>query len=222
MAINGIDFWKLKEWITIHEAACLALDCDPSILDAEPPGWKGCYSALMEAVEFDLKEEIINDKKIKRLSSYLREKSQDIIDSLIESNKNLIFTSNSVRGYDLKYRNDFGAGDIELAQIKVSAIKEWLELRGIRPAFFFSEEPEYQTPTSNENPIYETPLMLIMYATIDQFYGENFESGDSDSHTSQKDVLEWLTVNYALSGAKAMAIDKMTRPNRLRDPKGQS
>jgi len=223
MEINGIDFWKLKESLTIHEASSLALGCDPAKVKevSEPKGWRGCYSALVDAVKSDIDQEFENDREIKELRIEF-DQDFDMIDSLIERNKSLIFISNVVKGYDLKYVTDFGPGDIDSAEIKVSAIKKWFDLRGIRPAFFFSEEPEHQTPTRNKNPNYETLLMSIMYATIDRYYGENYMPDERDTVPLQTTVVEWLIGNYSLSKSEAMAIDKMTRPNRSRHPKGES
>ena len=47
---KGLDLWKLKRYLTIHEAACLALNVDPNKLSKEPNGWGAVYAALLEDI----------------------------------------------------------------------------------------------------------------------------------------------------------------------------
>jgi len=48
---TSLDFWKLREWLTIDEATFLALGIDPSNGGYRPDGWDGLNAALLEAVE---------------------------------------------------------------------------------------------------------------------------------------------------------------------------
>jgi len=208
---DSLKFWQLREWLTIHEAACLALNCNPSNTDYEPNGWKGFYSALGEAVELDMQTEYECDKALDVVVSH---------DTRYHTN--LIFSVSTVKGYELGHFEDFGQPQIDDANIKVTAIKEWLVLKDIKPPFFFPEDVKQQTIITKSKPEYQTHLMTIMYKTINRYYGENYDPNDRDSVPKQTNVIQWLRETYPpLSEAEAKAIDKMTRPEQSKSPQGE-
>jgi len=210
---DRLQFWTLREWLTLHEAASLICDDDPSVtfissadeaaaldlsgtayvIGLASDGYDAMYGALKEAVEMGLDTEF-------------RQGKQKIVQPSAA-----IFTPMTVKNYDLS------TGDIHEAQIEVIAIKKWLTMKEIQPAFFFPEQAEQQVKSKSD---YQTRLMSIMYATIDRYYGDNYEHDNSDTVPKQVDVIEWLVTNFSLSDAKAKAIDKLTRPDHSKSPKG--
>lgn len=214
-------FWQLKEWLTIYEASCLALDCDPSNTDREPKGWKGFYSALSEAVELDIAAEDEYEKAIEEIYPPSCEEDENIFDTLAERYNKIIFSSLNVRGYKLGQHEDFGFPSINDANIKITSIKEWLNLKSFQPHFFSPEEPEKQTKKEEYRPEYQTYLMSIMYDTIKRYYGENYDPNDRDSVPNQIRLIAWLRDTYSLSDPEAKAIDKMLRPEQVKRPQGK-
>ena len=222
---DDLKFWQLKEWLTIHEASCLALNCDPSNPGYEEPiGWKGFYSALCEAVELDMETDYEYEKAVDIVLS--RDNFYDkIYQSLVDRNDKLIFSGANVKGYELGHSEDYGLPQIDEANIKITAIKEWLTLKGIKSPFFFPDEPDQQAVITKSKPKpkpeYQTKLMSIMYDTIKRYYGANYDPNDRDSVPKQTNVIEWIRETYTLSEAEAKAIDKMTRPDQTKSPQGK-
>jgi hypothetical protein len=214
----SLEFWRLREWLTIHEASCLALGCDPNIRDEEPIGWKGFYSALGEAVVIDMKTEYEYDKALDIVLSP-DTRYYTIYQGLLDRKDNLIFSESTVKGYELGQLEEFSPPPIDEVNIKVTAIKEWLTLKSIKPPFFFPDEPEQQTVISK--PEYQTRLMSIMYETINRYYGENYDPSDRDTVPNQIRLIAWLRDTYSLSDPEAKAIDKILRPEQVKRPQGK-
>jgi hypothetical protein len=104
-------------------------------------------------------------------------------------------------------------------EVSQAAIPERLSSLGNEPEYFSSMGSNVKAEVI-EKPEYQTPLMVIMYATIKRYYGENYDPNDRDSWTKQTDVIGWIRKKYSLSEAKAKAIEKMTRPDKSIYPQG--
>jgi hypothetical protein len=116
-----------------------------------------------------------------------------------------IFTPNNIRfSAEIEHSDDF--------LIRQAAIPEWLNSKGIESEYFSSLDRPFTTDVI-ARPEYQTELMLIMYDTIERYYGNNYDLNDSDTAPKQTDVIGWIMEKYSISEAKAKAVDKMTRPD---------
>jgi len=180
-SVFNLEFWSLREWLTIDEATYLALGCDPSNKNYCPDGWEGLSSVLYEAVA---------------------------------NSDGFTFDSRTV---DFKEEGL----NVDKTLIKVSAIKEWFQLKKMENAFFNREKKESINTEEIVRPEYRSRLMTIMYETINRYYSKNYDPNDRDTVTKQTDLVEWLETTYSLSNAEARAIDKMTRPEQSISPQGK-
>jgi hypothetical protein len=193
---DGLRFWKFKTWLNAHEVANLIIGNDPVVdLDEEPRGWRPIYDELIEA-----------------LSRYCYVK-ESFTGRLDLGPYEGIFTPDNISG-------DTGGGDnVSTFGIRQAAIPEWLNACGIESGYFSSLDNQVKTDVI-ARPEYQTELMLIMYYTIERYYGENYDPNDSETTPKQTDVIGWIIEKYSISHAKAMAVDKMTRPDKSIYPQG--
>jgi hypothetical protein len=206
---DGLKFWKCKTWLNAHEAANLIIGNDPiDGLDEEPRGWRPIYDELIDALNryCYVKENLTGRNDLGPYEG--------------------IFKSDNISGYteEGNHVSTFG--------IRQTAIPEWLNACGVESEYFSSldkqnkrfvippPESEYFSWPDNPDkidviarPEYQTKLMAIMYATIERYYGENYDPNDSDTAPKQTDVIGWIRKKYSLSEAKAKAVEKMTRPD---------
>jgi len=101
-------------------------------------------------------------------------------------------------------------------KLEVVDIKIWLEHKNFKPEFFFPKSMKSLEDDESSKPEYQTFLMSILYKTIQRYYGENFDPNDSDTNTTQKDIIDWLMKTFSLSKRQAEAIDIITRPKQLK------
>ena len=180
-----LQFWRLKEWLSIYQAAVLACGEDPSNNYVEtahdvqgcmihglpyeygmPSGFNAFSSALIDYVQKD---------------SYLSGITDDDRDVVFKDIRN----------------NGRAPSDINInTELKVIDIKRWLNIEGIKPDFFFPELDEEQIITSRTT--HQTDLMSIMYKTIDRFYGENYDPNNRDTFTKQEYITGWLKDEFSL------------------------
>lgn len=165
---DKLQFWVLKEWLTIYQAAMLACGEDPSLdeggdpIAATPVGYDAFHQALLDDVKKDNLEQMVGD----------------VPDAIFKEIKN-----------DYRSRPIIKLN----TELKVTDIKQWLTRKGIKPPFFFPEDEGDITTTSR--PIYQTHLMSLMYKTIDRYYGENYDPNDRDTVPKQVNVTDWLETN---------------------------
>jgi hypothetical protein len=180
-----LKFWKLKEWLTADQAAHLISDRDPC--EYWHASWQPIYEALNLAYEKHC--HIRDDKRETDIKPYEG-----------------IFTPVNIKTI-------FGrVGRIDDFEIRQAAIPEWLSSNGIESDYFSLLDYPVKTEVI-ARPEYQTALMVIMYATIERYYGENYDPDDRDTVPKQIDVIGWIRKKYSISEARAKAVDKMTRPN---------
>jgi len=192
---DKLQFWTMKDWLTIYQATMLACGEDPSLdeIGNTTTGIPVGYDAFHQALIDDVKKDSTN--------WFLEEDDPDVIFNNIKNDHNRI------------------RSDIRLdTQLQVTDIKRWLSKKGKKPAFFFPEEID--KPHIEVNVGYQTRLMTIMYTVINRYYADNYDPDNRDTVPKQVDVIEWLVTNYSLSDVEAKAIDKLTRPERSKSPKG--
>jgi hypothetical protein len=205
------EFWKKKEWLVAHEVALLVIGIDPRArFDEEPIGWRPIYDTLILALNryrfvkaefmgFDGEgpfEGIFRPGNIKGDAGGLNNTSTFGI------RQTAIF--NWLCCYNIK--------STYFTAARQTAIPEWLYPNGIESDYFSSLDNPVKTEVITR-PEYQTELMVIMYATIKRYYGENYDPNDSDTAPKQNDVIGWIRNTYSISEAKAKAVEKMTRPD---------
>lgn len=189
--MSDLNYWRLKEWLTAHEVACLACGIDPSRVCGfeQPDGWNGIYDAVIEGF-------IRADKEFSEL--YCDE----------NFNKHTI---------DRPYIDPLDAPNYATYQIKQNAIRDWFASHGIRPAYFFPEQGEDQQYQEGK---YKTNLMGIMDKAIARYYGENFDVNDRESYPNQVNIVDWLMSEFSLSKRQAEAIEIIISHRGNNYPKG--
>jgi hypothetical protein len=192
---DSLRFWKLKEWLSASEVAHLVIGSEPSHgLNIQPGGWRPIYDTLNLAFT-----------KYCHIKYDLREGNINFYEG--------IFTPDNINAFVVEFDCD------EDFEIRQAAIPEWLNFHGIESEYFSSLDNQVKTDVI-ARPEYQTKLMAIMYATIERYYGENYDSNDSETTPKQTDVIGWIIEKYSISHAKAMAVDKMTRPDKSIYPQG--
>jgi len=204
---DKLQFWFLKESLSIYQAAVLACGEDPSLNYVETASdVEGC---MIQGLPYE-----------HGMPSGFDAFSQALIDDVKKDSRALLFTDDdSEMVFKEVQSNGRNPSDINVrTTLRVSDIRQWLTRKGIKPAFFFPEADGDITISSRPN--YQTYLMSLMYKTIDRYYGENYDPNDRDTIPKQVNVIDWLVTNYSLSDVEAKAIDKLTRPERSKRPKG--
>jgi hypothetical protein len=206
---DKLQFWRLREWLSIYEASVLACGEDPSLNYVETSSdIKACKNQGLSykhgmPVGFDaFSRALIDDVKKDSHAFYLTDDDTDVVFKVVQNNGRI-------------------PSDISLhAKLKAIDIKRWLNIKGIKPAFFFPESEDELITASR--PTYQTHLMSIMYKTIDRYYGENYDPNERETAPKQVDVIDWLKETFSLTGRQADAIDVLTRPNHVKSPKSKN
>lgn len=184
--MSDLNYWRLKEWLTAHEVACLACGIDPSKVGGfeQPDGWNGIYDAVIEGF-------IRADTEFSEL--YCDE----------NFNKHTI-------NRPLYIEDMLDAPNYATYQIKQNAIRDWFASHGIRPAYFFPEQEEDQQYPEGK---YKTKMMNIIEQTINNFCGEHFYPDYKEEYPSQEIVISWLRDRFpSLSKRQAEAIEIVISP----------
>jgi len=206
---DKLQFWFLKESLSIYQAAVLACGEDPSLNYVETAS--------------DLEGYMIHGLPHKQgMPSGFDAFSQALIDDVKKDSRASLFTED---GSEMVFKevqsNGRNPSDINIhTTLRVTDIRQWLTSKGIKPPFFFPEAEGDLTATSR--PTYQTHLMSIMYETIERYYGENYDPNDRDTVPKQVNVIEWLKETYSLTGRQADAIDVLTRPAHVKSPKSKN
>ena len=136
---DKLQFWSLKEWLTIYEATVLACGEDPSFnyIETEsdvqgcmihgltyeygmPTGFHAFSQALIDTVRGDCFKQITGD-------------TSDLIFEHIKNDHN-------ERPIDIQLNT----------QLRVIDIKQWLTQKGNKPSFFFPSEPDQHPSTKKQ------------------------------------------------------------------------
>lgn len=132
--MQGIDYWRLADELTVVQAALLICGYDPS--------------ELQNDVGFSIKKTPVGYVAVKH--------------SLSSAVKSKVLTSRETKVYD-QNQDDYYVND-DLAHIPVEEIKSWLSSKGItKHFFFFPEEPEGEFLSPN-HPRYSPKLASAIRA----------------------------------------------------------
>ncbi|TDP74134.1 hypothetical protein DES47_101186 [Roseateles toxinivorans] len=123
--------------------------------------------------------------------------------SLPEWTKGLAFELSHLEAHNLM----FAAAD-QLTHVQVLARRSALRRMLALPVPAANGIDGLTLPTHSK-------LLLLMRQIVDRYYGPNFQIDEVDSWPRQKDVVDWLKAQ-GLSEREAMAIDIVSRPDRLR------
>lgn len=223
---HSLDYWKIKNYLTAHEAACLAIGIDPGkvgLANAKsqheaPNGWRAVYDEIRNNTE-DFRQHA--DASREELLLQVREGLFDM-DAPRPDGSEVIFNS------DFKYpdikRNEkglYGPGEDELDQymIKQKAIKQWIIEIGL-PSKYFNPNNENLILPPRQQPEYQTRLMEIMYETMEKYW-THYDPDERDTAPTQKYIVAQLEEDYSLSGRQAEAVEILARPDSARDPQGK-
>jgi len=142
---DNLDYWRLCDEISLHQAACLIIDINPSGQEGancatwqvheQPYG----YHAALTGITNALKRGVIKGK-----ISY--EKLYDINGNPYDENKDSIL--------------------IQVSTVEVESLKEWLLSRGFRKGFFFPKPINATDYLDSNNPRYAPKLALAVEAWL--------------------------------------------------------
>lgn len=207
---DNLQFWRKVEWLSIYDAALLLCDVNPSTKfasnkhDMEILELEGeFYSVGMPEAFESAKALLLNHVKA---------------DQKFSSENN----DDGVLFKEIKFREDIVSDEINaITEIRMVDVVAWFVKNDFESDFFSVQADNLGHKKNLAKPEYQTELMTIMYETIKRYYGEQYDPDDRDTVSRQDNVVSWLKKEYALSGAQAKAIDKMTRPHRATSPNGK-
>lgn len=122
--MDGLDFWRLCEELTIVQAALLIADSDPGLDGAYVEGWEtrnrpvGYESAKIAILTAFRRGAIAGRRVPQYLTDVDSSQTTEIEDSI----------------------------DISKTTVEVESLRAWLKTRGVKPGFFFpatTDEPDY-------------------------------------------------------------------------------
>jgi hypothetical protein len=140
--LQGLDYWRLCDELSLVQAALLVIGCDPSSEQGYVENWKPHeaplgYVAARTAITNGLRKGAINGKSIPLYDTDMNGNRCGVIEDSI---------------------------DIIESRVEVDSLRGWLAERGLRPGFFFpltTDAPEYLDPL---NPRYAPKLAAAVRA----------------------------------------------------------
>ncbi|UUW70533.1 hypothetical protein [Pseudomonas oryzihabitans] len=168
--MQGIDYWRLNDELTIIQAALLIVGVDPSSEEGancedwkpeeQPPGYQAAKHALMNALR---KEKIAGD-----LEPYCE----------YDINGNIV-------------GDQPGTLDPAYSRIEVESLKQWLKARGITGGFFFPDSVMAAEYLDARHPRYSAKLAAAV-KVWQAMEDENLLSGKS----AAKAMKDWMQSHY--------------------------
>jgi hypothetical protein len=192
---RGQTFLQKREWLTTHEISCLVCDRDINVTYTNDPdeiailsenlhpvsisipddGYDDFYSLLSEAIKLDIQTEFLNETAFEDLMSCDGLDRQKLLDLHFEENDALFFKVGLVRGASsATVKSHLDTVDVNTikidaskAEIKVTAVKQWLIAKNLKPAIFFPEEEQSQQEVKQENPTVDVSNKVALHSTGD-------------------------------------------------------
>lgn len=217
-------FYKFRNYLTLHEAVCLASGVDPES-ESLPDGYHGLMNYIAESIAHDLyliKKNglsLIQDPTTRySLSDDLPGRVCDLI--------GVTFGAYITRKHAHE-RIDFSTETrIKIdatTKVKTSELISWFESKSLKPSFFFEESPSRTLiPSDISRPKYRTKLMKIIDRTVERYYGENFDINDPDSYPSQQEIVGWLEREFSLTTPEARSVERVITHRGDNYPKGKT
>ena len=188
----SLDLWRLKEFVSIHQACCLALGINPDKYDVDD-------NALFDIDGYRPLREILDNGLYEHISN--------------ESGSGFYFNNETI----LKTESPDGNYSFELSLVLV---KRLLRRESIASSFYDQiKDPQSEKSPKIKNldverelkPKYSTRYMDILYKTIERYYSDQFDPNIPDSHASQVHIVNWLKEEYDLLQSQAERIDRILR-----------
>ena len=142
--MEGLDYWRLCDELNIIQAALLIVGEDPSSDQAFIESWDieqrpPGYEAAKAALTRSCIAGKINGKHVE-------------------------LTEVDINGNDIRFIE--GSIDLTQSTVQVDDLKNWLRQRGMKPAFFFPNDPEKPGYLDKEHPRYAQKLAAAVSAWI--------------------------------------------------------
>jgi hypothetical protein len=168
--MEGLDYWRLCDELSVIQAALLIADCDPSS-DASyietwspkqrPPGYEAAKTAISNA----LRRGAITGRLI---PLYEHDINGNVCDAIEESI------------------------DLSSSRIDVKSLRGWLAGRGLKTGFFFPEEQDFGDYLDSRHPRYAPKLAAAVLA----WRATENESAISGKSPKQA-LMKWLREHAA-------------------------
>ncbi len=168
--MEGLDYWRLCDELSVIQAALLIAGCDPSSdagyvegWDAEqrPPGYEAAKTAISNA----LRREVITGRLIPLYEHDINGNTCGAIEESI---------------------------DLSSSRIEVESLRRWLAGRGLKTGFFFPEERDFGDYLDPGHPRYAPKLA----AAVQAWRATENESAISGKSPKQA-LMKWLRVHAA-------------------------
>jgi len=171
---NALEFWKLHDVLTLHEAASLIVGVSPSDINVEQhPEYEAVIGALIKAVVC-LAPRFIESPSDYVVSS-LRARCRDVSDS------SCFIEVAHVDGLDYSEQREIECSKKDLI--------EWLDDKGLHPPFFFPDE-QSNTPNQSPQELYKTNLMQLLEDAAQALW-KGVDPNDPHKPTNEV-VARWL------------------------------
>lgn len=232
---NGLEFYRLREWLTIEEICCLACGRDPGVVYvtdadehavcwemgqavsfAQPDGYDSLQELIIESVNVDMEAIVAYENTYFTTINDYDELPEDI---------SIIFSDSRTRSKSILRLQSEGVriSVTSSTPLKLEELFAWFNSKNLRPEFFFpSDDNKLITSAVDTNSYkHSTSLLSILNLTINRYYGDNYDPNDKDTIPKQRDVVDWLMTIHSLSKRQAEAIDIITRPETLKNSKAK-
>jgi hypothetical protein len=172
--MDGLDYWRFCEELTVVQAALLIVGKDPSDIAHYLDGWKPeerpqGYNAVLSALQHSIISERLKAATTSLNLSYEHPDSQHPINSI----------------------------DWHATLVRVEALKVWLASRGVQSGFFFPEGPVTAEYLDTENPNFAPKLA----AAVQAWKAVRAERMSKPSaRTVKQDLTRWLNLHAAEYG----------------------
>ena len=202
---NSLDLYRFRDYLTIHEVACL-VDEMPPCSGLTSDKYHPFVELISEAVSRDLKiahtfDEfgLLNSEDCDRYKIFFDDYgTAETATSCFPITPKTISVTRDTR-------------------VSVKDLLRWFEFKGFKPAYFFPDAPK-ETVHHKQN--YQTRLMKIMDIAIARYYGDNFDPENRDTYPKQDHVIEWLMSEFSLTRRKAESIEIIITPRNDNYSKG--
>jgi hypothetical protein len=167
--MDGFDYWRLCDELTVIQAALLIANCDPSGIAAYVEGWNeekrpAGYEAAKAAISNSLRRGAIAGKLVKIYENDENGFAHAVLDSI----------------------------DLASSRIEVDSLREWLSRRGLNSGFFFPEKQDVSDYLDPRHPRYAPKLAAAVLA----WRAVGNESASSGKSPKQV-LMKWLREHAA-------------------------
>ena len=157
--MEGLDYWRLCEELSVIQAALLVVGCDPSSEDSAAEKKPVGYEAAKTAISNALRQGAIAGQVVKIPEYDINGNPYGVIEDSL---------------------------DVAASRVEVESLREWLAARGFKTGFFFPEDRDLEEYLDPKHPRYAPKLAAAVHACRTHISGTHVPVGSRPQHQKQK------------------------------------